>query len=329
MTQERFLVTGALGCIGAWTVKRLADEVGEVWAYDLASDAHRLRLIMSDEALAAKVHFVTGDVTAFESVEAAIVDNAITHIVHLAALQVPLVRADPLTGARVNVVGMANVLEAARRHHDQVHGLSFASSIAVYGAPELYPPGPLAADAPLLPATLYGVYKQANEGMARLYWEDFGVGSMGLRPATVYGPGRDTGLTSGPSKAMLALAAGRNYKIGFGGRSLYQHASDVAGAFMAAARASTEGAATYTLGGTTVRMADAVQVIEACVPGAAGWVEFEDRQLPFPFEVDSGAVSRALPGLSATGFEEGVRASVEVFKRALVDGRIDVERALA
>ena len=52
------------------------------------------------------------------------------------------------------------------------------------------------------PRTLYGVYKLANEGTARVYWQEDGVASVGLRPFSVYGPGRDQGLTAGPTLAM-------------------------------------------------------------------------------------------------------------------------------
>ena len=64
MASERFLVTGAFGCIGAWVVKRLVDERIPVWTYDLPGDPHRLRLIMNDDALA-KVNFISGDITDF------------------------------------------------------------------------------------------------------------------------------------------------------------------------------------------------------------------------------------------------------------------------
>ena len=110
-------------------------------------------------------------------------------MIHLAALQVPFVRADPVLGARVNVVGTVNVLEAVRRRADRMGPLVYASSIAVYGAA-----GTLAADDH--PGTLYGVFKRANEGTALRYFEDYGVSSIGLRPHTVYGPARDQGLTS-------------------------------------------------------------------------------------------------------------------------------------
>src|SRR6187399_2266057 len=176
MSSERFLVTGALGCIGAWTVKRLRDENVPVWTYDLPGDPHRLRLIMNESALSA-VNFVSGDITDAENFERTVTDNQITHVIHLAALQVPFVRADPIQGARVNVVGTAVVLETVKRHTNQIQGFAYASSVGVYGAAELYPAGPLANDAPAHPANLYGVYKQANEGMARIYWQDYQIGS--------------------------------------------------------------------------------------------------------------------------------------------------------
>src|SRR5712692_6680709 len=112
---DRFLVTGALGCIGAWTVKRLIDAAVPVWTYDLPGEPRRLRLIMDDASLA-KVNFVTGDITDQNKFEQTVVDHGITHIVHLTALQIPFVRADPLQGARVNVVGTGVVFETARRN---------------------------------------------------------------------------------------------------------------------------------------------------------------------------------------------------------------------
>src|SRR6185503_12473817 len=157
-TGERFLVTGALGCIGAWAVKRLVDEGTPVWTYDLGSSNHRLKLIMEDEALA-KVNLVSGDITEFDAFDRVVADNGITNIIHLAAFQVPFVRAEPVLGAKVNLVGMAVVLESAKRHKDQLQGLAYASSAAVYG-----PPGMGNQT-----TSLYGVHKQAKEGMARIY----------------------------------------------------------------------------------------------------------------------------------------------------------------
>ncbi|HKF74924.1 MAG TPA: NAD-dependent epimerase/dehydratase family protein, partial [Candidatus Dormibacteraeota bacterium] len=218
---ERFLVTGALGCIGAWTVRRLVEEGTPVVATDLAGDAHRWRLL--DPGLEGSVPLVRCDVTDAEALRRLVAGHGITHVVHLAALQVPFARADPALGARVNVEGMAVVLETARRLRDQVRGVAFASSIAVFGPAARYGPGPLPDDAAPAPATLYGAYKLADEWMSRVYDLDHGITSIGLRPAVVYGPGRDQGLTSSPTMAMLAAAAGRPWRIDWNGSAGYQH----------------------------------------------------------------------------------------------------------
>ena len=68
IASERFLVTGALGCIGAWTVRALVRDGADVTAFDLGTDARRLRLILSDEELAG-VHFEVGDITDLAQVE--------------------------------------------------------------------------------------------------------------------------------------------------------------------------------------------------------------------------------------------------------------------
>ncbi|MDP9365801.1 MAG: NAD(P)-dependent oxidoreductase [Chloroflexota bacterium] len=327
MVSERFLVTGAFGCIGAWTVKRLVEEGVPVTTFDLPGEPRRLRLILGDEALA-QVRFVSGDIADGEALERVVAEDGITHVVHLAALQVPFVRADPVLGTRVNVVGTANVLETARRRREQIRGVTYASSIGVYGPAHHYPPGPLADDAPLAPPTLYGVTKQANEGYARRYWEDFGVPSVGLRPFFVYGPGRDQGISSTPTKAMAAAAVGRPYRISFGGTAVYQHADDVAAAFLRAARAGVQGAPVLNLGGTTAAMGEVVAAIEVTAPEVTGTIGFEPEPLPVPEGVEGRAVEAALGPLAWRPLTDGVRQTIEHFRSAAADGRLDVERAI-
>lgn len=328
MLAERFLVTGALGCIGAWTVKRMINEGVPVWTYDLPGDPHRLRLIMGDAALE-QVQFIDGDITDFSAFERAVIDNGISHIVHLAALQIPFVRADPVLGARVNVVGTAVVLETVKRHTAQVRGLAYASSFGVYGSADQYPPGPLAHDAPAHPPTLYGVYKQANEGMARIYWQEHGVRSIGLRPFVVYGPGRDQGMTSSPTKAMLAAAAGRPFHIPYSGRIVYQLADDMAGLFIRAARAEQDGAEVYTPGGTAADMQEIVTLIERAAPDAAGTITVDPQPLGTFREIDETGLVQALGATRWTPLADGVQRTIETFRAAARAGTINVDRALA
>jgi UDP-glucuronate 4-epimerase len=327
MSEERFLVTGALGCIGAWVVRRLVKEGTPVTVFDLAGDRRRLKLILSEEELG-RAKFITGDITNLEMVERAIKEAAATHIIHLAALQVPFCKADPSLGARVNVVGTVNMFEAAKRVG--LKRLVYASSIAVYGRSEDYVEqqfhdAELLADAPLKPRTHYGVYKQANEGTARIYWLDDGINSIGLRPYTVYGPGRDQGMTSAPTKAMLAAAAGKSFHIPFGGRGSFQFVDDVAQLFIKAARVPFAGAEVYGLHGSVVHMQEIIAAIEAVEPSMIGKITFDDKSLPFPEALDDTELRNLMGEPPFTPLEEAVEQTMGIFKQALEEGKIRVE----
>jgi nucleoside-diphosphate-sugar epimerase len=263
------------------------------------------------------------------ALERAVKDNGISHIVHLAALQVPSVRANPILGMRINVVGTTTVFEVAQKFQGQVESVVYASSVAGYGPASDYPPGPIAYDAPLLPTTLYGVTKEANEGTAEVYWQDYKVRSVGVRPAYVYGPGRDVGMTSTPTKAMLAAAAGRSYHISFGGTGFFQHADDVAKALIQSARAKVDGAPCFNLGGTRVSMTDVIDAITAAAPESAGMITAETNQLPFPDEYDGAPLDQAVGPIGWRSFVDGTRQTIEQFKEAIAAGRLDVDRAIA
>jgi UDP-glucuronate 4-epimerase len=304
-TDERFLITGALGCIGAWATKLLVDEGVPVVGFDLGDDPHRLRLILTPEQLE-QVTLVKGDVTDLDGLERVAREHETTHLVHLAALLIPQIKANPARGASVNVVGATNAFEVAKRCG--LRGLSYASSAAVYGPKD----GGRIGDA-RNPATLYGAFKLANEATARVYWQDDGVGSVGLRPYVVYGPGRDTGLTADPTVAMAAAVRSERYRIGFGGRCQMQLAEDAARTFVQAARAAHQGAAVFNLGGPVSHMREVVAAIEAAIPEAAGTIEFEDVPLPFPEELDAGALEEVVGYAPSTPLVDGVRATIERF----------------
>lgn len=298
---ERFLVTGALGCIGAWATRLLLEDGAQVVTFDLARDRARLELVLEPEQLE-RVRSVQGDITSLETLERALAEHEITHVIHLAALLVPLARENPPRGALVNVVGTTNVFEAVKRGRERVRGLAYASSAAVYGPDD----GPLAAeDAAGRPSTHYGVHKQANEGTARVYWQDEGVASVGLRPYIVYGPGRDHGVTAGPTLAMAAAARDESSRIPFGGSAQLQFAPDAARAFVEAARASAEGGARVgNLGGPVVSMREVAAEIEAAVPGVS--VEVDETPLPFPPEYEARVFPAPVTPLAA-----GVRRTIE------------------
>lgn len=312
------LVTGASGCIGAWTVFHLIRQGQPVVAFDLVRGGHRLDYLLTTEEQQA-ITFVQGDLSDFATVNALFEAHDIQHIVHLAALQVPFCRADPVKGAQVNVVGTVNLFEAARQH--QVGHLAYASSIAVFGAPDDYDEETLSDQARMLPRTLYGVYKQANEGTARVYFNDYGISSTGLRPFTVYGVGRDQGLTSDPTKAMLHAAIGQPFHIGFGGRMQMQLASDVAQQFIQASQTPLGNAYGFNMGGLVVSVAEIATIIQDLLPTAN--ITFADQPLPFPESMDDSQLRFHLP-FDETPLRDGIAYTIGQFQKLLAENRITV-----
>ncbi len=278
--------------------------------------------------------FLQGDVTDLPHLKKVIGDHGITHIVHLAGLQVPTCRADPILGAKVNVVGTLAVFEAVRAFSAQVQRLVYASSSAVFGPPSDYPkdryPGPLTDDVPLTPTTHYGYFKCCNEGNARIYFQDHGLSSIGLRPWTVYGVGRDFGMTSEPTKAILALALGRAYHISYGGWQDLQYVDDVAEVFVRCLEAPYSGAKSYNLRGDVVDLATFHQVLCKVDPAARELITFGDRQIGIAYDLDDAALQRDLGPMPRTSLEDGVRQTLDLFRRLHAEGRVNlVEMGLA
>src|ERR1700730_4021585 len=123
----RVLLTGGYGCIGSWIARPLLERGDQVGVYDLKEEPRRLRLILPEEQVR-RVRFVAGDVTDVAILRQVIDSNVITHVVHLAGLQVPVCRANPVLGATVNVLGTLAVFEAVRLAQQPVQRLIYASS---------------------------------------------------------------------------------------------------------------------------------------------------------------------------------------------------------
>ncbi len=214
----------------------------------------------------------------------------------------PACQADPLAGARVNVLGTLAVFEAARRHG--IGQVIYTSSGGVYGTDDRPEPFPM---------THYGAFKLANEGSARAYWQDAGIASLGFRPFVIYGPGREGGLTAGPTLACRAAARGEPYVIPFTSAAGMVHVDDVAAAYEAAVRTPLQGARTLNLTGRVATMDEVVAAIRAIVPGAE--VGCDGPALPS----GAGAANEWGNGVLALGRErtldEGLADTVDFYRR--------------
>lgn len=303
------LVTGASGCIGSWVLSLLVDAGVTVVALDVQKDTRRPKLLMSDSELGL-VKWLVGDISEPTTMMKALEVSKATSIIHLAALQVPFCKADPIGGAKVNVVGTVNVFEAARKH--KLSRLSYASSIAAHGV----------FDAKTLP-TLYGAYKFCNEQTARVYLQDWGVPSIGLRPGVVYGVGRDQGMTSKTTVAILAAAAGKPYTIPFTGAVSWLHAGEVASAFIKSVSRPRDKAVVFDINGIASTVEDSLEMLKKIAPAAD--ITAKGPALPFPMALSDEPLRAFLGDYGQMPLEDGIAHTHNIFSSLLDKGLISAD----
>ena len=280
-------------------------------SFDLDTSRRRPGLLMSEEELA-QVTWVEGDIADAEAVDQVVDENGVRAILHLAALQVPFCKADPVAGARVNVVGTVAVFEAARHHG--LRRLAYASSIAAHGAPAEsgYAPHPLRclqglrrSDRPDLLAGLGGAEHRAAPRHR-----------LRRRPRPghdVEDHGRDPGGGSrGATTKCLSPAPSR-----------ISTRARVAAAFLLALARDGDGAPAFDINGTVTPIEDGLEAIRRLAPGAR--VRTSGDPLPFPME-DQDALLRAHIGdYGAISLEDGTAETFQAFQVLLQEGRVSAD----
>jgi UDP-glucose 4-epimerase len=296
----RVLITGGLGFIGAWTARVLLEQNHAVRTFDVHTEHATFNAILGDHNDDARIEHIRGDITNPDDVNAAV--TGCDAIVHLAAVLIPTARQDPLLGARVNVMGTLHVFEAARR--TGIRNIAYASSAAVFGPDDGIHPEP---------RTHYGAYKLCNEGTSRAYYHDAGIRSVGLRPATAYGPGREIGVTADPTLAMRAAAEGKPYTIRFTGATGMDYVEDIAVIFARAATDTPDGAHVFSLQGQLATMDDVLKAIHEVVPDAQ--INAEGSPLMFAAELDEKPLHALFPNIARTPLTEGTRKTIDFYAR--------------
>jgi nucleoside-diphosphate-sugar epimerase len=313
---ETYFITGAQGCIGSWVVKALVERGDVPIVFDLSTDARRLNAIISGDRLRL-IRFVVGDITDKDAVLSALANSGAQHVIHLAGLQVPTCKSNPVAGAMVNVIGTLNLFEAIKA--TGAKSIIYASSAAVYGLNE--DNSPLDESVACEPSTHYGVFKRANEGNAKIYFLDHGISSVGLRPLTVYGVNRDTGLTSDPTKAMKAAILGRPFHIRFGGSTDFQYVADTAATFIASADQIPDGASVFNLHGESVAVSRVANIINQ--KAQRDLVTFGGPDIPVAPSMNDSAIRNVIAGLPNTSLETGVEETMNMFSLLRDKGCLD------
>jgi nucleoside-diphosphate-sugar epimerase len=297
----KVLVTGGGGFLGAWTIKRLLARGQEVRVFDASMRRDLARSLAGPQV--DRLEWRIGDITTGPNGDVEAAMTGCDAVVHLAGLLTPACQDDPILGARVNLVGTLNVFEAAKRLG--LRKVIYTSSVSVFG--------PDNGEIPF-PDTHYGAFKLACEGCARTYWSYDRLSSIGFRPAVVYGPGRETGLTAGVSLACRAAVRGERFTIGFTGATNLVYADDVAAAFEAALFTDLEGAHVFNATGTEETVDAVVAAIKLRRPGAD--IMSAGAGVPFCPTIGKDAMRDLLPGISTTSLQHGIALTLDFYEQS-------------
>lgn len=289
---SRILVTGGSGFVGQPTVDAILAAGHSVRVFDLKP---------RQDLLPAEVEIASGDVTDTTAIARAA--EGCDGIVHLAGLMTVDCARDPLLGARVNLIGSINVFEAARPARLPV---AYLSTAGVFGPQDAVNPRPM---------TIYGTTKLAVEGVARAYWLDHSVPSLGLRPYIVYGPGVSSGIAAGPSIAIAASLRREPAIVRFSGRVGFVHVGDVARLLAAAMDKPPQDSVALTMAGDTREMDDFLA--ELGRQTAWNGISVEGPPLRIPADLTSDPIPASLGDHPVTPIATGIANSLQTLREAL------------
>jgi UDP-glucuronate 4-epimerase len=298
MRNGTVLVTGASGFLAAWIIPKLLASGRRVIATDIRRDSTRLDLATKNQPLS-ELEWVPLDISDEQACLALADEFKPQDILHLAALMIPACKANPIAGARVNLLGHMHMMEAARAVGAR---LVYTSSIAAK------PRGTANA-----PANLYGVYKRADEEISRLYAEDYGVASLGLRPNIVYGVGRDLGETAVVTAAARAAALGEAYILPWHTRAGFQFVDDIAEIFHRVVMKDWKGSATSDMSDTTATTEEIVEAILLAAPDARISIDQNERAAPTE-GFDISPIVATIGELPQTPIRQGIQNTISHFR---------------
>ncbi|MDA0563792.1 GDP-mannose 4,6-dehydratase [Streptomonospora sp. S1-112] len=229
----RVVITGGAGFIGSHLTEAVLAAGHEAAVIDDYSTGRRRNLDAVRDSPRLSLHHL--DVSSPEAAEVVRGFRPDALLLLGAQMSVKTSMRDPLLDARVNVLGLVNLLAAAA--DSGTRRVVFASSGGtVYGA---VPPErlPLTEDLPHRPLSFYGLTKSVAHEYLRIYREQYGIDHVALALGNVYGPRQDplgeAGVISIFAQRMLR---GRECVVNGDGRTTrdYVYVADVVRAFLAA-----------------------------------------------------------------------------------------------
>jgi nucleoside-diphosphate-sugar epimerase len=293
---KNIIIFGGTGFLGSWIVKNFIKRDYKVTIFDLKIETELLKKLIGKDI--EKIKFLKGDVTNYEEVLEATFN--MDHVVNLAGLMTPDCSRNPSLGAEVNVLGSINVFEATKARG--IKFVVYASSAGVFGEKDKYFP---------FPETHYGAFKLAVEGIARAYYNEANISSVGIRPFVIYGPGREIGGTATVTLACKAAKQSYNYNLNFSGKAGFVYVQDVANLVEMSINRAPVGALTININGITASVSDFVSKIINIIPEAK--LTINGDKLSVVEEILGDHPSDIFKNFKYTSLNEGISNTVKFY----------------
>ena len=293
---EKIIIFGGCGFLGSWIVKAFLKKGYSVSIFDLKIQKELLCHVIGEEIN--KIKFINGDITNFDQVQEA--TNNMDHVINLAGLMTPDCSSNPILGAKVNLLGSINVFEALKKNN--IKFLVYASSAGVFGQKDHYYP---------FPETHYGAYKLAVEGVARAYFNEAGISSVGIRPYVIYGPGREVGGTAGVTLACKAAKQGDSYTVNFSGKAGFVYVQDVVNLVEMSISQIPSGALTLSINGITADVSDFINLIKKNTPLSD--IGIKDNPLSVVDQIRGNEPSKIFKKFKYTSLEDGIKKTIDFY----------------
>ena len=306
-----YLITGGTGFVGSYISRVLARRGEKVTVYDLMPDTSVMSMIMSPEDIGS-INIVRGDISDFPQLARTVEENKVTRIIHLSSMLHPASNENPALAEKVNNQGQINVLECAREF--DIRKIVWASSVVVFGPPEMYPEEYLPNDAPHAPVHVYGACKSFCEFIANHYQQTWGVDHIGLRFTIVYGPGRTRGATSFVHKLMREPALGEPVTVSYSDEVIdWQYVEDIASLVIKCSKVEPTKTHIFNTKFDIRSIAEAKQYVESIIPDAR--ITLEPGTFGIAWKLDDSLLQEEIGFTPEYTMEKGILSTINFFRK--------------
>jgi len=165
----------------------------------------------------------------------------------------------------------------------------------------------------------------ANEESAKVYWQDWNLPSIGVRPNVVYGLARDQGVSSKFTLGMQAAVLGVPFDVSFSGPTSFLYAGEAAAAMIAAVSRDQTGANVFDLNGACHDVGAAVALLNERMglnePMGAK-ITHSGTSFPFPPDLSDAPLRAAVGDYPHIGVADGIDMTLKAFQALKAQSRL-------